>query len=64
MKNLLSYARPVASQPVRFNVNKILEKTIYFIEKHPSFVSGDPRKQVIKELDDQLPAHFEARRGT
>jgi signal transduction histidine kinase len=54
MKNLLSYARPVASQPVRFNVNKILEKTIYFIEKHP-FVSGDPHKQVIKELDDQLP---------
>ncbi|MDP1993140.1 MAG: ATP-binding protein [Syntrophales bacterium] len=55
MKNLLSYARPVASQPVRFNINKILEKTVYFIEKHPSFVSGDPRKQVIKELDDQLP---------
>jgi signal transduction histidine kinase len=54
MKNLLSYARPVASQPVSFNVNKILEKTIYFIEKHP-FVSGDSRKQVIKELDDQLP---------
>ena len=55
MKNLLNYARPVAAQPVSFDVNKILEKTIYFIEKHPSFVSGGPRKQVIKELDDQLP---------
>lgn len=55
MKNLLNYARPVAAQPVRFNVNKILEKTIYFIEKHPSFISGDPRKQLIRELDDALP---------
>jgi len=55
MKNLLNYARPVAAQPVRFNVNKILEKTIYFIEKHPSFISGDPRKQLIRELDETLP---------
>ena len=55
MKNLLNYARPVAAQPVSFNVNKILEKTIYFIEKHPSFNSGNPRKRIIKELDDNLP---------
>jgi len=55
MKNLLNYARPVAAQPEIVNVNKILEKTAYFIEKHPSFVSGDPRKQIIKELDDHLP---------
>ena len=55
MKNLLNYARPVAAQPAIVNVNKILEKTAYFIEKHPSFVSGDPRKQIIKELDDNLP---------
>lgn len=55
MKNLLNYARPVAAQPVSVNVNKILEKTIYFVEKHPSFFSGEPCKQVIKELDDHLP---------
>jgi len=55
MKNLLNYARPVAAQPVRVNVNQILEKTVYFIEKHPSFVSGEPRKRVTKELDDHLP---------
>jgi len=55
MKNLLNYARPVAAEPVSVNVNKILEKTVYFIEKHPSFVSGEPRRQVIKELDDHLP---------
>jgi signal transduction histidine kinase len=55
MKNLINYARPVAAQPVRFNVNKILEKTIYFIEKHPSFTSGDPRKRLIRELDETLP---------
>ncbi len=55
MKNLLNYARPVAAQPVRFNVNKVLEKTIYFIEKHPSFNSGNPRKRIVKELDDKLP---------
>jgi signal transduction histidine kinase len=55
MKNLLNYARPVATQPASVNVNKILEKTVYFIEKHPSFVSGEPRRQVIKELDDHLP---------
>ena len=55
MKNLLNYARPVAAEPVSVNVNKILEKTIYFIEKHPSFVSGEARRQVIKELDHQLP---------
>lgn len=55
MKNLLNYARPVAAQPISMDVNKILEKTVYFIEKHPSFVSGKPSKQVIKELDDHLP---------
>lgn len=55
IKNLLNYTRPVAAQPVSFDVNKIVEKTIYFIEKHPSFLSGGPRKQVIRELDDQLP---------
>ena len=55
MKNLINYARPVAAQPVRFNVNKILEKSIFFIEKHPSFISGDPRKQLIRELDETLP---------
>jgi signal transduction histidine kinase len=55
MKNLLNYARPAAAQPVSVNVNQILEKTVYFIEKHPSFVTGEPRKRVIKELDDHLP---------
>jgi len=55
MKNLLNYARPVAAQPVRFSVNKILEKTLYFIEKHPSFISGNPHKQLIRELDEALP---------
>lgn len=55
MKNLINYARPVAAQPVRFNVNKILEKTIYFIERHPSFTSGDPHKRLIRELDETLP---------
>jgi signal transduction histidine kinase len=55
MKNLLNYARPAAAQPVSVNVNKILEKTVYFIEKHPSFVSGEPSRQVIKVMDDHLP---------
>ncbi|MFZ4441452.1 MAG: sensor histidine kinase [Syntrophales bacterium] len=55
MKNLINYARPVAAQPVRFSVNKILEKTLYFIEKHPSFISGNPHKQLIRELDEALP---------
>lgn len=56
IKNLINYARPVAAQPVRFSVNNVLEKTIYFIEKHPSFVSDDQRKQLIRELDETLPA--------
>lgn len=55
MKNLLNYARPVAAQPSNVDVNKILEKTIYFVEKHPSFISGNPRKQLIRELDPHLP---------
>jgi signal transduction histidine kinase len=55
MKNLLNYARPVAAQPVSFNVNKVLDKTMYFVEKHPSFNSGNPRKRIVKELDDNLP---------
>ena len=55
MKNLLNYARPVAAQPVSFNINRILEKSSYFIEKHPAFLSGDPPKKIIKELDEQLP---------
>jgi signal transduction histidine kinase len=55
MKNLLNYARPVAAQPVNFNVNRILEKAAYFIEKHPSFLSGHPTKKMIKEFDERLP---------
>ena len=55
MKNLLNYARPAAADPVSMDVNRVLEKTIYFIEKHPSFVSGDANRQILKELDDHLP---------
>ena len=55
IKNLLNYARPVTAQPINVNVNKILEKTVYFVEKHPSFISGNPRKQLIKEFDQHLP---------
>jgi signal transduction histidine kinase len=55
MKNLLNYARPAAAEPVSVSINKILEKSIYFIERHPSFISGEPFKQIQKELDDSLP---------
>ncbi len=55
MKDLLNYARPVVPQPASVDVNKLLEKQIYFIMKHPSFSSGDPRKRIISELDDGLP---------
>lgn len=58
MKNLLNYARPVAAQPINVDVNKILEKTVYFVEKHPSFISGNPRKQIIREFDQHLPEIF------
>jgi len=55
MKNLLNFARPVAAQPISFDVNKMLDKTMYFIEKHPSFNSGNPHKRIVKELDENLP---------
>jgi signal transduction histidine kinase len=55
MKSLLNYARPVAAQPAITDVNKIVENTVYFIEKHPSFASGSPRKRITKQLDDTLP---------
>jgi signal transduction histidine kinase len=55
MKNLLNYARPVAPQPASFNVNTMLDKTMYFAEKHPSFNSGNPCKRIVRELDDNLP---------
>ncbi|HLA26519.1 MAG TPA: ATP-binding protein [Syntrophales bacterium] len=55
MKNLLNFARPVAAQPAAVNINKILERTIYFIEKHPSFSSRDAHKRIVRELDDNLP---------
>lgn len=55
MRNLLNFARPVAAQPAVVNINKILERTIYFIEKHPSFSSPDARKQIVRELDEHLP---------
>jgi two-component system NtrC family sensor kinase len=55
MKNLLNYARPVAAQPVSFNINRVLEKAAYFIEKHPAFHSGAPQKKMIKKFDEQLP---------
>ncbi|MCX5823430.1 MAG: ATP-binding protein [Deltaproteobacteria bacterium] len=58
MKNLLNYARPVAAQPTHVDVNKILEKTVYFVEKHPSFISGNPRKHIIREFDQHLPEIF------
>jgi signal transduction histidine kinase len=55
MKNLLNYARPVAAHPVSFNINRVLEKSVYFIERQPAFLSGDPPKKMIKELDESLP---------
>jgi len=55
MKNLLNYARPIAARPTSVNVNKLLEQQVYFITKHPSFCSGNPCKQIIRELDDRLP---------
>ncbi|MHB8092336.1 MAG: sensor histidine kinase [Syntrophales bacterium] len=55
MKNLLNYARPVVAQPTNVDVNKLLEQQVYFIMKHPSFVSGNPRKQIIREFDERLP---------
>ena len=55
MKNILNYARPVAAQLMMVDVNKILEKTVYFIEKHPSFTSGERSKKIIKEFDANLP---------
>lgn len=58
MKDLLNYARPATAQPTNVNVNKLLGNTLYFIEKHPSFVSGHPSRRIIKELDDKLPEIF------
>jgi signal transduction histidine kinase len=55
MKNLLNYARPAAVQLTTVDVNDILEKTAYFIEKHPSFSSGNSLKRIIKELAGNLP---------
>jgi len=55
MRDLLNYARPVVSQPASVDVNKLLEKQIYFIRKHPSFSSGDQSKRIISELDGGLP---------
>lgn len=58
MKNLLNFARPVAAQPMTVNANKIMERTIDFIEKHPSLSSPDSRKQVFRELAVDLPDTF------
>lgn len=58
MKNLLNFARPVAAQPMMVSVNKILEQTTDFIEKHPSLSSPDSRKQVFRELANDLPDTF------
>ena len=55
MKNLLNYARPAATQFITVDVNDILEKTAYFVEKHPSFFSDNSRKRIIKELAGNLP---------
>jgi two-component system sensor histidine kinase AtoS len=55
MRNLLNYARPVAAQHVMVDVNKILEKTVSFMERHPSFSTGDSHTKIIKNLDAALP---------
>jgi signal transduction histidine kinase len=58
MKNLLNFARPVTAQPTMVSVNKILEQTTDFIEKHPSLSLPDSRKQVFRELANDLPDTF------
>ncbi len=55
MRNLLNYARPVAAQQMTVDVNKILEKTVSLLERHPSFSSGDSHTEIIKEFDAALP---------
>lgn len=55
MKNLLNYARPSAAQPTNVDINKILDKTVYFTEKHPSFTTATPKKQLVRNFDQHLP---------
>ncbi len=55
MKNLLNFARPVATQPILINVNLILEKTVEFLNNHPSFFATGSCRRIIRELDPLLP---------
>ncbi len=55
MKNLLSFARPVAARPTTVNVNLVLEKTVEFLNNHPSFSSPQAGRSIIKQLAEDLP---------
>lgn len=55
IRNLLNFARPVAARPTRVNVNLVIEKTVEFLNNHPSFSAPDGGRMIIKELAPDLP---------
>lgn len=55
IKNLLNFARPVAPQPTLVNVNLLMEKTVEFLNNHPSFSTSLAGRRIVKELAPDLP---------
>jgi signal transduction histidine kinase len=55
MKNLLNFARPATAQLITVNVNKMLEETIKFLERHPSFSQYASLKKIVRDFDSYLP---------
>jgi nitrogen fixation/metabolism regulation signal transduction histidine kinase len=55
MKNLLNYARPMAAEITMVDVKDLLGNMISLMERHPTFSSGEKRKQIVRELDADLP---------
>lgn len=56
LKSLLEFARPSKPQFMRVHVNDILENTIAFLHKHPSFFQGKTNGiKIVKDFGKDLP---------
>lgn len=56
LKSLLNFARPPKPQFMRVDVNDVLDATISLAQKHPLFLSENPRPiAIVKDFDVRLP---------
>jgi len=55
MKRFLHFARPAAAQAMALNINKVLDETVRFLEKQPSFALPASNRNIVRKFDAALP---------